>query len=119
MVRWSTNSAPPAEYLRASICVNEEMPADKKARMAAFLPKYPGLHGAQLWGSEEDAFSEIRSRRFSVEFCWPATKRDMEKADIAGFFDSRAPAYRFNDDASFDRRSSPPRHPRRLSCPGG
>ena len=50
VVRWSTNSAPPAEYLRASICVNEEMPelADRKAWLAAFLPKYPGLRDAQL-----------------------------------------------------------------------
>ncbi|NUK49594.1 hypothetical protein HRW14_04655 [Streptomyces lunaelactis] len=114
VVRWSTNSAPPAEYLRASVCVNEEMPAsaDRKAWLAAFLPKYPGLHGAQLWGNEEDAFSEIRSRRFSVEFCWPATKRDMEKADIDGFFDSRAPAYRFNADRflrpSFEPAKAPP-----------
>ncbi|MBK6017913.1 YaaC family protein [Streptomyces sp. MBT53] len=36
----------------------------------------------------------------------------MEKADIAGFFDSRAPAYRFNDDRflrpSFEPAKAPP-----------
>ncbi|MGV4983174.1 YaaC family protein [Streptomyces sp. NRAIS4] len=92
---WSTPS--PSEYLRASVYVNEELPPppDREAWLAAFLPKYPGLHDAQLWGSAEDAFSEIRSRRFSVDFCWPAPKQEMGEAEIEAFFDNRAPAYRF------------------------
>lgn len=112
--RWSATPSPPTEYLRASVYVNEEMPAlpDRKAWLAAFLPKYPGLHDAQLWGSEQDAFGEIRSRRFSVEFCWPAPKREMTEAEIEGFFDNRAPACRFATDRylrpAFEPAKTPP-----------
>ncbi|SHN14533.1 YaaC family protein [Streptomyces yunnanensis] len=95
---WSTSSAPRVEYLRASVCVDEEMPAlpDRKAWLESFIPKYPGLHDAQLWGSEDEAFREIYPRRFSIELCWPAPERGMEETDIEGFFDARAPAYRYN-----------------------
>lgn len=112
--RWSGNPVPSVEYLRASVCVNEEMPTptDRKAWLATFLPKYPGLQSAELWGSEEEAFRKIRSRRFSVDFCWPAPKQAMEEAEIDAFFDRRAPAYRFIADRflrpSFEPTKAPP-----------
>ncbi|MEW1778153.1 hypothetical protein [Streptomyces sp. NPDC086777] len=97
---WSGDTAPPIEYLRATVCVNDETPsgADRKAWLASFLPKYPGLHDARLWGSEQDAFTEIRPGRFSVDICWPAPERGMAEAEVDSFFDSRAPAYRFSAD---------------------
>ncbi|MFD5129723.1 YaaC family protein [Streptomyces olindensis] len=112
--RWTANATPPSEYLRASVCVNEDMPTlqDRKAWLANFLPKYPGVHDARLWGSEEDAYREIRSGRFSVELCWSAPKRDMEETEISNFFDTRAPTYRFTEDRylrpAFESTKAPP-----------
>ncbi|MFE6481766.1 YaaC family protein [Streptomyces sp. NPDC057757] len=112
--RWSVSPASPVEYLLASVCVNEEIPtpADRTAWLADFLSKYPGLQGAELWGSEEEAFRKIRSRRFSAELCWPTPKQGMEEAEIDAFFDTRAPAYRFIADRflrpSFEPAKAPP-----------
>lgn len=112
--RGSVNPASPVEYLRASVCVNEEIPtpADRAAWLAAFLSKYPGLRGTELWGSEEEAFRKGRSRQFFAELCWPAPKQDMKKAEIDTFFDTRAPAYRFIADRfvrpSFEPATAPP-----------
>ncbi|MEU0242852.1 hypothetical protein ABZ192_00745 [Streptomyces sp. NPDC006235] len=112
--RWVADATPPVEYLRASVCVNEDMPPlpDRKAWLARFLPRYPGVHDARLWGSEGDAYREIRPGRFFVELCWPAPKRDMEEAEIGDFFDTRAPAYRFTEDRylrpAFEPTKAPP-----------
>jgi hypothetical protein len=98
--RCSPSSAPPVEYLRATVWVNEEMSrAGGQEGMAGDLPSgIPGPPRRPALGSEEAAFSEIRSRRFSVEFHWAAPKQGMEESEINGFFESRAPAYRFNAD---------------------
>ncbi|MEV0639567.1 hypothetical protein AB0I77_32470 [Streptomyces sp. NPDC050619] len=71
--------------------MNEEIPtpADRTAWLAAFLSKYPGLQGTELWG-----------------------KQGMEEAEIDAFFDTRAPAYRFIADRflrpSFEPATAPP-----------
>ncbi|WP_406468919.1 hypothetical protein OH738_17285 [Streptomyces hirsutus] len=96
---WSVGTAiKSTEYVRATVWVQEDTPplTGRKAWVQDFIAKYRGLQGAQLWGSEDEAFEEVRSGRFSVELCWPAPKNGMHEADIEQFFDARAPVYRFN-----------------------
>jgi hypothetical protein len=97
---WSARTAAkPAEFLRATVWVNEETPTlpERKAWVQGLIAKYQGLAEAELWGTEDEAFEEVRPGRFGVELCWPAPRTGMQEAEIEQFLDARAPVYRFND----------------------
>lgn len=103
-----------AEFLCATVCVNEEMPSlpNRKTWLRDFITKHPGLEGSKSWGGEEEAFRKVRARRFSVELCWPAPRKGMQTGEVAEFFDALAPVYRFNEDRhlrpAFEPGKAPP-----------
>lgn len=103
----------PAEFLRATVWVDEETPAPSNRESWAqdFIAKYQGLQGAELWDAEDAAFREIRPGRFSVELCWSAPRNDMPAEEIEQFFDVRAPIYRFNGYRYLRAAFEPPKAP--------
>lgn len=111
---WSDDTTSSIEYLRASVWVNEQLPApeDRRKWLEDFASTYPGLQGAALWGSVEEAFRETRPPRFVVELCWPAPRQGMQEEDIEEFFDAKAPAYRYLRDRfvrpSLEAKAVPP-----------
>ncbi len=111
---------PYRNQLTGSVYVNEDLPepAERRAWFAGLASRYPGLSDAHPAGSASEAFRHVRSGRCSIDIWWPIAG---ESTEWDSFFDTRAPAYRYNGWRHLrpaigeDANTMPPR----TSCRGG